>query len=284
MNTMSNATPTIGNFPSDIMEKFSLIDAPVFHYGDSKPRAPRPYYHWRGNLTEFFSIVREMKTSPKSIHINKPLRSVGESWAGMTRQKIPAMYESSRSIDAQYDFDSALATIIKEGKPAPAEYRVTGGVWSVPRYLTGHPQCAIYRPRTAKPPLNIDVVACFPSFAKAQVIADSLARIARACWDYQKTGGAATLTVHYCGKFARTAPGGCEGIIASIKVSLSDISSIATACSAPFFRAAFYPFASALSGEMADSIPVAWLAKPGAIRLQGDKALDAQALKAAGIK
>jgi len=66
-------------------------------------------------------------------------------------------------------------------------------------------------------------------------------------------------------------------------VALSDISSIATACSAPFFRAAFYPFASALSGELGDFIPIAWMAKTGAIRLQGDPIADAAELKKAGI-
>lgn len=246
--------------------------------------APSNFYHWKGTPSEFRQFYRDVRDAgaPNLLYWEKSKKSQA-SWAGFEKGSFDAMLDSGISIDAQTAFDKALAAIHAEGKPNTPEYRVTGGVWSVPRYLTGHPQCAIYRPRTALPPKTINIVAFFSAFRDSDDVARPLARIARACWEYQKAGGSVSLVVNYCGRF-RQAIDGHNGFIASIRVPLSNVSAIATACSVQWFRTMFLDVASGLSPATHDAIPPAWPNIPGAIRIEGDRVKDDAALKSAGIK
>lgn len=272
------------SFSPELMARLSKGVFTVRSYEGTRENVPM--FHWKGNLSEFFALVRDMVAddSPggeqaRECHMNDKQGA----WGGFHSQTEADYLQTSRSIDAQKAFNEALAHIDAKGKASTPEYRVTGGVWSVPRYLSGHPQCAIYRPKTAKPAKSYDVTACFSSDVKSEDVAKPLARIARAAWDYQRSGGNVSIVVHYAVWF-RKACEGQQGICVSIRVPLSDVASIATALSVQTFRYPMLGIASGLTNLRGDTLKCGWIVKPGFIPIDGLGASDEKALLAAGIK
>lgn len=243
------------------------------------------FFHFRGTLSELFQLQRDALTdnSPAARQPHNIPDDDTSDWCGFShKQGFRDFLATTRSIQAQEAFHAALAKLDVAGKASTPEYRVSGGVWSVPRYLSGHPQSAIYRPKTAKPAKTFDLAASFMAMTSAEDIAKPLARIARAAWDYQKAGGSVSLVCHFGSLFSRPCEGKI-GFVASVRVPLSDIASIATALSVQTHRAIFLRLASGLSGLRRDSLPLAYIKRPGILPITGTYADDAT-LKAASIK
>lgn len=247
--------------------------------------ATRQAFVYRGAFSGFLALMREAQNdgSAGSRQGFAHYRGLSRSWAGFSTASPLDMLESGFSPDALTAFNAANAAIEAKGAPASPEYRVSGGVWSVPRHLSGHPLSAVVRPRTTLPAKNWDISACFMARVNPSDVAFSLAKIARAAWTYIQQGGAVTLTIHYSAKFSRQFDG-CTHFATSLTIPLTNPGAIASACSVQFFRSAFIAFGNALSGVADDILPVAWLHKPGIVTLQGDRQADAKALEALGIK
>lgn len=270
-------------FSPSLMAK--LEKAPIAFAGYGGTLETRNAFVFKGSFSSFLAFMREAQNdnSPGSSQGFEHYRDLRASWAGFSKASPLAMLDSGFSPDALEAFNTANARIESKGIPASPEYRVCGGVWSVPRHLSGHPLSAVVRPRTKLPAKNWDIAACFMWTIEAKDVAAPLAKIARAAWAYIQQGGAVTLTIHYSAKFSRDFQG-CSHIVTSLTIPLSNPAAIATACSVQFFRSAFIAFGQALSGTADDNLPVAWLHKPGIVRIQGKAREDAKALEALGIK
>jgi len=273
----------MAHFSPSIMARFPIETIRVRN--SRKVERDATYYHFKGTLTEFFTLYREASSDSTAAGSN--LRGIIQNawagpWTGLVRQPLADFLDSGRSSEAHEAFNKALAKLDVKGKASIPEYRVSGGVWSVPRYLSGHPQAAIYRPKTAKPAMTLEVCTSYPASANAEYISQVTSRIARAAWDYQKVGGSVSLTLHQLSKFAESQDG-AQGLLLSIKIPLSDIASLATALSIQIDRNMYSTLAAALSGYgPRDALTTEWLVKPGLINLNGSD--DEKALAAASIK
>lgn len=269
-------------FSPSLMSQLGEITSTVRTYhGTSTQRM----YHWTGTLSEFFAFYRAATEDHSAAGriVSRRGHARDPEWLGLNSQTVDDYLQTSRSIDAQTALHNAVARLDVKGKAAAPEYRVSGGVWSVPRYLSGHPQAAIYRPKTAKPHKSFEVSGAFSSFVESGDVAKPLARIARAAWDYQKQGGSVSLVSHYVSIF-RAPQDGFHGLQVSIKVPLSDVASIATSLCVQTYRLPILCLGVALSGRHGDSLHCGWLVKPGCIPIDGLGASDEKALAAASIK
>lgn len=244
--------------------------------------AGKPYHHFKGNLSSLMALIREIQSDPSSKGMRQS-HYPGQAWAGFKQATGAAFIESGRSADAQKAFDEAIARTDLKGKPSTPVYAVSGGVWSVPRYLSGHPKAAITRPRVALPPLHINITACFLARVDSADVAYPLAKIAKAAWVHIKQGGVCTVTCNYTYRYERP-NGKFHGLLITLNVPLSDVSAIASSLSVQTFRCPGIGLAQGLSGEPHDSLFPVYLSTPGIIRLEGDRRKDDKALAAAGIK
>lgn len=242
----------------------------------------KPYHHFKGNLSSLMALVREIQSDPSSKGMRQS-RYPGEKWAGFILADGKAFIESGRSADAQKAFDEAIAETDLKGTPSSPVYAVSGGVWSVPRHLSGHPKAAIIRPRVALPPLHIKLSACFLAMVNSADVAFPLAKVAKAAWSHIKKGGVATVTCNYSYRYARP-NGKFHGLLITLNVPLADVSAIASSLSVQTFRCPGIGLAQGLSGQPHDGLWPVYLSGPGIIRLEGNRKLDTRALAAAGIK
>ena len=244
-----------------------------------------PMFQFSGTVSEALALLDECakdRTEAGS-RCAESIRKHSNRWAGFKTASAHDMLEKGFSADALAAFEAANARLEAKGARAPNIFREAGGAWSVPRHLAGHPRAAFHRPRTALPAKHWHVASCFAYEIEESDIADPLAKLARAAWSYIQQGGTIALSVHYTARFSLPCDG-MEGLSLNLRVPLTDISSIATACSVQFFRLGMLAFGQALSGKLNDSMPVCWAKNPGGIRLNGNRRTDAKELTSRGIE
>lgn len=279
------------SFSPSIQAQFKSVDLPLAgtYSGYSFDKMNKPIttrmFHWSGTYAQFIELFRACEQDTESSAYRQGGRNWHGSpgaWGGFAKSTPAEMTRTGTSTDAQAAFDAAIAALDVTAAPAPPIPAVTGGVWSVPRYLASHPKCAIKRPRTSLPPKNWHVAACFSSYVKSNDVAKPLARLARAAWMYTLKGGAATITIHYTVRFHRP-NGDHQGATFSIKVPLSNVAALASCLSVQIFRHHIITLGQALSGQRDDSLAVSFYIPPGGIRVAGDWTKDAAALRSLGI-
>lgn len=243
------------------------------------------YFHIKGSLTSIMSLTREAFADHSNAAQAFKSYARGEansSWGGFIKGKLPEFFDTGISTDAHQAFDNALASIDTKKAPASPEFAIAGGVWSVPRHLTGHPLSAIKRPKTALPPKDWHISAFFSASVEASDVATPLAKLARAAWRYQMEGGQVSLTIHYAVAFYRPFQGN-EGLLVSVKVPLTNIAAIATACSVTFWRGVVLSWMRGLSGADQDGGPRSVYTRPGIASISGNIRSDKASLATLGI-
>ena len=104
--------------------------------------------------------------------------------------------------------------------------------------------------------------------------------------DYTLAGGTATLTMFYVYGFTNNTPSGETAVCFEVNIPLSSANSVALALSPSFYRSVLMmATANGISPTRGDCIPMKRHIKPtGAVPLQGEWAIDREALTALGIK
>jgi hypothetical protein len=248
---------------------------------------PALLYRWAGGYSQWMQFARECAADDSAagrffaedaddLCKNSRFSGIGQSFADVSRAgHYNRAFEEFKRAEAKLEADR-----FQPGLPKPA---VAGGAWIVPLVLTGNPMPARIRTRTKLPPKNLEVVVNVVHFIRWEDITASVARIARACWDYVEAGGAVSLTVHYIYRFTQPQDGH-EGLLVSIKVPLTNQAAFASACSAQEFRGLGVSMARALSGYHNDSLPLGTLVRPGLLHVSGRPADDTKAREALRIR
>jgi len=208
------------------------------------------------------------------------------NWAGFEKQALGKLLSTGIIDAALADFEKVQAKLITHAIPDRPLPSVTGGVWVTPLVLANVPMCARLRTRTKLPPKNLELAVNVSAVVEASDITASLARIARAAWDYTLSGGAITITVNYVHHFTEPQTWKREdmhGVIHSIKVPLTNVAALASAVSSQQYRGTDMQAAKALSGYRDDGLPVTTLIKPGLLHVTGRIEDDTKARAALAI-
>jgi hypothetical protein len=250
------------------------------------------FYQWSGSWSAWVEFLRRARAdnSPGGRAFAQELAAEGGRshhfgrWSGVD-QTPDSFLESATYRTAYAEFQRAEAkleaTRFQPGRPIPA---VAGGAWVIPLVLAGNPMSARLKTRTKLPPVNLELAVNVFAGIQWRDITASIARIARASWDYIQAGGAVSITVHYVHRFGK-AQEGHEGVLISIKVPLTSASAFASACSTQEYRGASMAFAGgALSPIKDDSLPLFKWVKPSLLHVTGRVQDDAKARAALNIK
>lgn len=238
-----------------------------------------PVFQWRGTWSAWVEFVRACMADESAAggDLRSRMReSFPDSWSGIT-DTFEDWQRSGTYAQAYSEFQRAEAKLEADRfQPGAMRPAVAGGAWIVPLALAGNPMPARIRERTKLPPKNLELAVSVSCVVDWEDISHSMAKIARASWDYLQAGGAVRVTVNYCYAFSK-AQGEARGALFSIDVPLTSASAFASAASAQEFRGASLCMAQSLSGLKGDSLPLIRYAKPGILDITGRVADDEKA-------
>lgn len=269
-------------FSPAIMAQFQTREVPC------EWNSAAPLYTWAGGYSQWLAFIREASADPTPAgrflrtdideHCkNARFSGIGQSGDDVLRAGFYTQaFEEFKRAEAKLEADRFQPGLLRP--------MVAGGAWIVPLVLAGNPMPARIRERSKLPPKNLELCVNVVHYIKWQDITASMARIARAAWDYVQAGGTVSLTVHYIYQFTKPQDGH-EGFLASIKVPLTNQASFASACSAQEFRGIGIAVARALSGYRDDSLPLGRLVKRASLLdVTGRPQDDTRAREALAIK
>jgi hypothetical protein len=219
---------------------------------------------------EFLSFVAE--ESPVGLMRN----SIREEWAGIqgqTGKEFASQGYSTRALALFREAQGKLASTPVLGSILhPA---VAGGAWIIPLVLQSSPMPARMKKREKLPPMNLTVRLDPIAYNDETILAQNLAKITRALWDYQLAGGVVSLTVFTTYNYRGTSDRGTTGFLFRCNVPITSESSLSLGCSVPFVRVMSF----ALGGELSprghdESFPVCKVFPPDEFILSGDEARD----------
>lgn len=255
-------------FSQALMAEFSRVDV-----------NGRSFLHWQGTYPAFLEFARKLRAdaSPAGEYYHEQVR---ERFNGCDRDFTGAYVSADEAFttglfpNAVDAFAQCTAKLeVDRFIAGPLRPAVAGGAWIVPLALASNPMPARIRVRAKLPPVNLELAVSTSGFVGWQNITHSLARIARAAWDYIQAGGAVTITAHYV---AALEAGG--GIVLSLRLPITAKALLASACSAQVYRAFTLSLRNALQG-VRGAPPVRWR-RAGLIDITGRPADDDKALQA----
>lgn len=251
-----------------------------FNFSAAKPTKT---YRFTGTPGEFLSVLHAMAQSPENRALKRELESRSGEWSGLGPQNAAQVAQEGYSSAALQAFQKATAALgVSKARGTP-QLAPCGTSYSMARVIQGHPIAAFKRPREKLPPVSLDLTVNAWCGRKPEDIQNSLAKIARAAWDYQAAGGPVSITVHYLYYFSE-ARNGHMAFMASLKIPLSNGAQFATGASLQMFRGPGMAIAgSCLSGEVGDGLPLAKWDNPKTLPISGDPAEDAEILAALKI-
>lgn len=248
------------------------------------------FYHWQGTYSAWQDFMRAcMRDDSPGGNVFRNATS-GEGahnhfgqWSGV-EQSPASVLQQGFYTSAFSEFQRAQAKLETDRfQPGALRAMPAGGAWVIPLVLGSNPLPSRIRERTKLPPRNLELVVNVSAGIRWQDITASMARIARASWDYIEAGGAVTITVHYVHKFGRV-QGGNHGVLVSIKVPITNQAAFASACSTQEYRGFSMTFASlGLSPIQGDGLPLVKYTKPGVLHVTGRVQDDAKARAALKI-
>lgn len=263
-----------------------MQDLPIICIDTANRGKNFPVFQWRGTWSAWVEFVRACMVDDSAA--GRDLRgrmgeSFPDSWSGIS-DTFDQWAQSGTYARAFEEFQRAEARLEADRfQPGAMRPAVAGGAWIVPLTLAGNPMPARIRERTKLPPKNLELAISVASSVNWRNISRSMAKIARASWDYLQAGGAVRLTIHYCYAFHKP-QGEARGVIFSIEVPLTSASAFSSAASAQEFRGASIRMAQSLSGLKGDSLPLIRLLRPGLLDITGRVADDDKAREALRIK
>lgn len=199
-----------------------------------------------------------------------------EEWAGIrgqTPQEFASQGYSTRSLSLFREAQAKLvSTPILGSTLHPA---VAGGAWIIPLVLQSHPMPARMKKREKLPPLNLTIRLDPIAYNDEAILAQNLAQITRALWDYQLAGGVVSLTTFTTYNYSRESDRGTKGFLFRCNVPITSESSLSLGCSVPFVRVMSFALGGELSPKGHDeSFPMHRVFPQDEFILSGDETRD----------
>ena len=253
---------------------FRTREIPVADYYEmKKPDAKgtvKPVFHSSLTPAEWFNRAKDLMLEGQQFHTGQ--------WEGTGTQNASDMVHTGLINEAVKAFESAVAEIDTHLAHGSPELHAVGSAFSIGRIMSGHPKAAIVRPRTKLPPKSIDLTLNAWAGLKAEDIARSMSKIAKAAWQYISAGGIIELRVSYLHNFTQPQVwNGIEhwGFLDTLKINPMSMAAFASAASGQMYRALSIPIALKLSGQHHDGLPLGKWCNPATHAIQGNKADDA---------
>lgn len=235
-------------------------------------------FRTRSNTPQYFNMLQEL--SKDKSRAGRELASNASPrgyWSG-SDDTLDVIASSGVFPKAVKAFEQAAGNMETHLARATPVLSPVGSSFSIGRIKMGHPKACLYRPKAKLPPKDIALTMNVWTGVTAEQISASMARIAKAAWQYIAAGGIVNLTVNYLHKFSEPQEWQGQlhyGLMDTIKINPTTAASYASAASGQLYRAVSIPLAQALSGQPGDGLPLCSWANPKAFPINGTQALDA---------
>lgn len=276
-------------FSPSLMAQFSSLDIPL-HRMDKGTTNPETVFNLRMSPVQWFNFARELRgdSSPGASRFLEYSGSTLDSWCGGRNESIPAIMQSGLIESAVYNFKKAKAKLGSKLTRAAPVFSPVGSSFSVARVMMGHPKAALYRPKAKLPPKRIEVSMRASASVSAETLSISIAKIARAIWEYKVSGGQAELIINFVHAFAKAQEWNGKrhtALVNTVVLTPTNLGAFASVASVQFYRGLSMPLAQALSGmQSQDNIPRSKWDSPTMPMLSGDIPGESAILRAFAIE
>lgn len=244
------------------------------------------FYRWHGGYSAWLDFIRRARgdASPGGKAFARVTQGDADhhfgDWSGVNQAPDSILAQGFYTTAREEFFKASAKLETDRYIPGALKPAVAGGAWIVPLVLAGNPMPARIRQRSKLPPVNLDLAVNVWVGVKWEDITRSMARIARAAWNYIEAGGAVSITANYVHHFSH-AQDGCKGVVVSIQVPVTNMAAFASAASTQEYRGFTMAFASqGLSPNVGDGLPLCKWNRPGLLHITGRPADDDKALAA----
>jgi hypothetical protein len=261
-------------FSETLMARYFTTEVIPMNVGWPKPGNPgkdTTVFRSRLTVSQWFERARLLAADGKGYSPS------GGRWAGFGDQRVDNVLTDGLIHEAVKAFEQAVARLDTTLARSSPVLSPVGASFSVGRVMMGHPKAAIIRPKAKLPPKTINLTLNAWAGLKAEDIARSMSKIAKAAWEYQAAGGIVDLTITFLHSFSRPQVWNGiphHGFMDTVKINPVSMAAFASAASGAFYRGLSIPIASVLSGQRGDGLPVCQWVNPQTHMIQGTNADD----------